>query len=137
MTIGAALRRAIAAARAPVDDELAGGLPWSALYPTAAPPAIPRPAIAPPRFRAVTASTTSPAQLAAANPDRRMLVVVNDSTAILYVKLGPGAAAIAGGYTDQVGAGGTLTLETPDVWLGELTGIWAAPGGGSAAITEL
>jgi hypothetical protein len=132
----AAIRRAIAAARSADVDE-PGGLPWTALYPSAPPPAIAAPATAPRRFRSVAASTSSPAQLALANPDRRMLVVVNDSTAILYVKFGPGATTVAGGYTDQVGAGGTLTLEAPDVWLGELTGLWAAPGGGSAAITEL
>jgi hypothetical protein len=136
VTIGAAIRRAIAAARAPELDER-GGLAWSAIYPTAPPPSIAPPATAPRTFRSVAASTSSPAQLALANPARRMLVVVNESTAILYVKLGPGAAAIAGGYTDQVGAGGTLTLEPPDVWPGELTGIWAAPGGGAAAVTEL
>lgn len=133
--IGATVRRMLEAARTPPPQlEPAGGLPWDAIYPGAQPSPIARPATAPRPVRSVTAAI-APVTLALANPRRGELVIVNDSTATLYVKKGPGAAPLAGGYTVAMGPGATYQLESPDCYQGELSGVWSAANG-AASITE-
>jgi hypothetical protein len=126
-------RRLLEAIRPPVLED-AGGLPWESMYPGPSPAAIAPPATAPRQVRAV-ASATAPVRLAEANPYRGALTIVNDSTATLYVKHGPGAAPIAGGYTVALGSGATYVLEPPDIYQGEVSGVWSAANG-AASITE-
>jgi hypothetical protein len=78
-------------------------------------------------------SSASSTTLAAANTARRGLVIVNDSTAVLYVKFG--ATASATSFTYQLGPGDTLEMEQP-VYTGVVDGIWASANG-AARVTEL
>jgi len=74
---------------------------------------------------AVTAQT-----LKAANTSRVKLVVVNDSTAVLYVKEGSGATTTD--YSYKLNNGDTVII---DDYNGLVTGIWASATG-AAKITE-
>ena len=82
------------------------------------------------------ASSASSVTLLAANTGRLGVVIVNDSTAILYVKFGSTASTTS--FTYQVAATmGTLDLtDVPVVYTGIITGIWATANG-NARITEL
>lgn len=80
----------------------------------------------------VPASTVVVTLIAAGAINRKTVSIFNDSTAILYIKLGAGAA-----FTDF-----TVRLrpddfyETPDPhFIGEITGIWTAANG-AAQVTE-
>ena len=71
--------------------------------------------------------------LLADNPDRRGFSIFNDSTAILYVKLGSGASAssfsfriVPQGYYESSGL----------CYTGVITGIWASDASGAARISE-
>lgn len=132
MNLRARLARAIAPPR-PAPEER-GGLPWDALYPSGPPPAFLAPIVEPAPVRRVL-SAIAPVTLALANPHRSSLTIVNDSTATLYVKHGPGVSSVAGGYTVALGAGATYVLESPDIYQGELSGVWSAVNG-AASITE-
>ena len=77
-------------------------------------------------------SSTSSVTLAAANADRNSIVIVNDSTAVLYIKYGSTAAASS--YTYKLGAGDTFEMAT--VYTGIITGIWASVNG-NARVTEI
>lgn len=87
------------------------------------------------------ASATGSTQLAAANGGRRGLSVCNDSTAVLYLKLG--AMASSTSYTTQVPAGGLYELPARALgndgiggyYPGVVTGAWAAANG-YAYVTE-
>lgn len=83
---------------------------------------------------AATASTT----LQPLNAGRKGLVVVNDSTAILYVKFGANASPTSWTYFLAGSSGGIpATLELPAVvFTGLVTGAWASPTG-FARVTEL
>ncbi len=78
--------------------------------------------------------------LLAANANRRGAMVQNDTDRTLYLKLG--AAATASSYTvalgpkDANGVGDYYELPYP-VYVGLITGIWAAGGAGAARVTEL
>jgi len=126
------LERARAIARAatggaPPD---AGGLPFEALYPTLPPTGIRRRSYPPARF---VGSTTAAVLLAAANPSRVGLTIRNDSTANLYAAEGSGVSTSS--YTDKLPPGGSIILEPPDVWTGDVYGVWDAVNG-AARITE-
>lgn len=77
-------------------------------------------------------SSTSSVTLAAANSDRTSLIIVNDSTAVLYVKFGSTAAASS--YTYLLEAGDTY--EMGKLYTGIVTGIWASVNG-NARVTEI
>ena len=71
--------------------------------------------------------------LKAANTARLGLTIQNDTTQILYVKLGTTATSTS--YTVKMGAG--QYYEVPFGYVGNIDGIWAsASGGGNATITE-
>jgi hypothetical protein len=77
------------------------------------------------------ASSDSSVTLKASNAARRKLLIVNDSTATLYVKFGSSASITS--YTRQLQAGETME-ET--MYTGVVDGIWASATG-SARVTEL
>jgi len=79
------------------------------------------------------ASSTSAVTLAAANANRRRLIIYNDSTAVLYVKQGSGASPTD--YTFPVPSNAIVQWEPPEVWTGILTGAWASANG-QARVTE-
>lgn len=122
-------RRAIAPR--PVDRGAAPGLPWDAIYP---PPTLsPYGNVAAyPAPRSVAASTSSQL-LAAANPARAMLAITNDGTANLYVITGRFAATSL--FTTKLGPGQTMVLEPPNVYQGDVAGVWDVANG-FARITE-
>ena len=80
----------------------------------------------------MAASATSVTVLAA-SASRQGASVYNDSTAVLYLKLG--AAASVTSHTTQVAAGQLYELPAP-VYTGIIDGIWASATG-SARVTEL
>lgn len=71
--------------------------------------------------------------LLSANPDRRRVILVNDSSSVLYILYGSGTAS-ATNYTWRLD--GYQTLELYDGYLGALKGIWVSATG-AARITEL
>lgn len=89
----------------------------------------------PPSAAAVTqvSSSASSVTLKAANANRRGLSIMNDSTAVLYVKFG--ATASTSSYTVKLLAGDYFELPIP-YYRGVVDGIWASANG-SALITEL
>lgn len=78
------------------------------------------------------ATSTAVATLKVANAARKGLTVYNESAAVLYVKLGTGAAATD--YTYAMPASGYY--EVPYGYTGAVTGILAS-GTGNAQVTEL
>jgi hypothetical protein len=78
------------------------------------------------------ATTTSSAELLAANAARARAIIVNEATAFLYVKYGTGASATD--YTHRVAPGGELVLPVP-AYLGALHGALGS-GSSSAQVTE-
>jgi hypothetical protein len=78
------------------------------------------------------ASSASSVTLLAANTSRFGAMIFNDSTAVLYVKLG--ATASATSYTVKMDAGDYF--EVPYEYTGIIDGIWASATG-SARITEV
>lgn len=94
-------------------------------------------------LRTVEASAATPAQssvagsassvsLLAANADRRGASITNDSTALLYLKLGTTASTTS--YTVKMAAG--ALYEVPFGYTGAIDGIWASATG-NARITEV
>ena len=79
-------------------------------------------------------SSASNTTLKVANANRRGLYIYNDSSSILYVKLG--ATASLTSYSTQVPAGGLYELPARPGWTGIVDGFWAAANG-SAMVTEL
>jgi hypothetical protein len=71
--------------------------------------------------------------VAAANDARVGMVLVNDSTQILFLKFG--ATASATSYTYQIPAGETWEMMKP-IYAGQIDGIWASANG-NARVTEL
>ena len=72
------------------------------------------------------------ATLIAANAKRRRVIIVNDSTEILYVKYG--ATATTDDWTRRLQAGEEMQ---EDVYTGQIDGIWAANASGKARVTEI
>lgn len=80
------------------------------------------------------ADTASSTTILAANTRRRGAVIVNDSTARLYLRAGSDAASTTD-YT--VSLGQHDYWEIPYGFLGAVTGIWASdPNTGAARVTE-
>jgi hypothetical protein len=75
--------------------------------------------------------SASSVTLQASNASRRALIVVNDSTAICYVKYGSSAATDS--YTHKLHEGESFREE---VYSGIVTGIWASATG-AARMTEI
>jgi hypothetical protein len=82
---------------------------------------------------AVTSTTTNGTTLQAANTSRVGLYIFNDSTAILYVKLGTGATPTD--WTIRIAAGGFYELPVP-YYRGAVSGVWATANG-FARVTEV
>jgi hypothetical protein len=78
------------------------------------------------------ASSATSVSLLASNASRRGVILFNDSTAVLYVKLGATASTTSFSY--KLAAGATLELPSP-VFTGAIDGLWASANG-SARITE-
>jgi CYTH domain-containing protein len=80
-----------------------------------------------------TTSSTASVTILAANAERSGFVVVNDSTATLYLKFG--STASSSSYTYKLLAGDAVeSMVTP--YTGIVTGIWSAVNGNAVA-TEL
>lgn len=79
------------------------------------------------------ASSATNVTILASNAARRMATVYNDSTQILYLKVGS-ATASTSSYTVQIAASGFYEVPFP-VCTGIIDGIWASANG-SARITE-
>lgn len=80
------------------------------------------------------ASSATSVTVLAANSARRGAIIYNDSSAVLYLKFGSGAASTSS-YTVQIAAGGYYEFPSP-VYTGACTGIWAAANG-NARVTEV
>lgn len=81
----------------------------------------------------VAASATN-VTLLASNAARKGMTLYNDSTSVLYLKLGLTASTTS--YTVQVGPNGFYELPTEPIFTGEIDGIWLVANG-NARITEL
>ena len=79
-------------------------------------------------------AATSAITLSSANFHRLGFIIHNDSTAILFVKFGPGASSTD--FTHRLDAQGSLEHRTGKVWRGIVTGLWDAAVG-AAQVTEL
>jgi hypothetical protein len=106
-----------------------GGMPFAALYPTLPGELRTRSYQS---LRSVPASTST-VILAPANPARRSLAIVNDSSADLYIAEGPIASSSS--YSLHLSPGQTGVLEDPDVYQGDVAGVWTAAAG-AARVTE-
>jgi hypothetical protein len=117
--------------RRPKGTDYAGGLPFEQLYPRHQPTGLDLPSYRP---VATIAASTSSQVLAAANPARKSLVIVNDSaSATLYVAFEPAATTV--GYVAKVGPGASFVTQDPEPWRGVIAGVWDAAVG-SARVTE-
>lgn len=80
------------------------------------------------------ASATSSTTILAANTARYGAIVANDDANALYLLMGSGTASSTNYtvklYTDDI-------FVVPFGFTGQLTGIWAADGSGSARVTEI
>src|SRR6266702_1414228 len=85
--------------------------------------------------RTSVAAAVSDTSLLAANTGRKGAFFYNDSTAILYLSFGAGAASTTA-YTVQVPSQGFFELPTSPMFTGAIRGIWSAAAG-SVRITEL
>ena len=81
----------------------------------------------------VSGAVTS-TQLLASNTSRKNAAFYNDSTAILYLKLGTTASTTS--YTVQIPASGYYELPVGKIYTGEIDGIWSGAVG-AVRITEL
>lgn len=79
------------------------------------------------------AGTASSTTILAANASRKRVVIVNDSTAALYLKFG--ATASATSYTYLLQGGDTYESPSIPVYTGIIDGIWASAAG-AARVTE-
>lgn len=70
-----------------------------------------------------------------ANGRRHSVTVFNDSTAVLYVKLG--SAASTTDFSFKLGAGSYWEMPNGYGYQGIITGVWASNASGAAKITEL
>lgn len=79
------------------------------------------------------ASSVVSLEILPANANRRGAVLVNDSTAVLYIAYAATASATA--YTVKLAAGGQHFMDVP-VYTGAVSGIWAAANG-ACRVTDL
>jgi hypothetical protein len=80
------------------------------------------------------AGSASSVTILAANTARKGVVVMNDSTAILYLKFGTTASATS--FTYKLAGGDTWESAMPITYTGLITGIWASATG-AARVTEI
>lgn len=83
---------------------------------------------------AVTTSvndTNSNVVLLPAKSTRAEAIIYNDSSALLYIKLGQNASTTD--FTVQLGAGETFITQ----YSGQIDGIWSADSTGAARVTEI
>ena len=85
--------------------------------------------------RSSVASAASDTSLLASNTSRKGATFYNDSTAILYLAYGSGAATTSS-YTLQVPANGFFEMPPEPIYTGAIRGIWASANG-NVRITEL
>lgn len=78
------------------------------------------------------ASTTASTQLLATNAQRRNIIITNDDANKLYVLLNSGTAS-ATNYSFALDEGEDAHVPG---YTGEVVGVWATDGSGSARITE-
>lgn len=83
--------------------------------------------------RSSVAAAATDTLILAANANRKVATIYNDSVEILYLGLGTTAAA-TNNFTTQVAAGGYY--EVPSKYTGQIRGIWAAASG-NARVTEV
>lgn len=90
---------------------------------------------APPSTSTVTAVAQNAASvtLAAANSNRKHLIIHNNTTAKLFYRFGAAASLVL--FSDAIGPKGTVELEWP-VSVQLISGIWDAAGAGDAMVTE-
>jgi len=81
-----------------------------------------------------TAGSASTVSIIALNTARRKIVIVNDSTAILYVNYGAAASATA--YVVRLGPYETWVDDSSPIYTGQINGIWASATG-NARCTEV
>lgn len=79
--------------------------------------------------------TASSVQLLAVNPQRKGFTIFNDSTVILYVLFGGGAASTTN-FSVAIGAGGYFESPAGFKYTGRIAGVWASDASGAARITE-
>lgn len=79
------------------------------------------------------ASAASNKVILAANTNRKAVIFMNNSTAILYLKYG--GAATTANFSIKIAAGGTYEM-SQYAYLGEIDGIWAAANG-AVLVTEM
>lgn len=128
MTLQRWARSLRALQRGPADEP--GGLPFTDLYPNLRPVGIRSRAYPPVRFVGATLDSTI---VALANPARTMLEITNAGAANLYLTHGPAASALS--YTAKLPPGAIYVLEGPDVYQGDVAGLWDAVSG-AAQVTE-
>jgi hypothetical protein len=80
------------------------------------------------------ASSASSVSLLASNASRKGATFFNDSTSVLYLKMG--ATASTTSYTVQIPSNGYYEIPTTAVYTGAIDGIWSSANG-NARITEL
>ena len=80
------------------------------------------------------AASASVVTLLAANTNRRRVIIYNDSTGVLLVKLGSAASATS--FTHRLNAGDEYESPTDWVYTGIVTGIWDSATG-AAQVTEI
>lgn len=84
----------------------------------------------------VTGDNAASVSILAANANRKGVIIVNTSSAILYVKFGA-TAVIASDWSVQIPANGYWEMPAGrGIYTGILHGIWASDAGGSAFVTE-
>lgn len=80
------------------------------------------------------ASSASNVTLLAANTARKRVIIVNDSSSILYIKFG--AMASATSYSIRLYPNETYESPPFQVWIGQIDGVWSSASG-AARITEM
>lgn len=80
------------------------------------------------------AASASNVTILATNANRKRVVIVNDSTATLYLKFG--ATASATSYTYILYGGDTYESPSNPIYTGQIDGIWASATG-AARVTEM
>jgi hypothetical protein len=85
--------------------------------------------------RSNVAAAVSDTSLLASNAARKGAIFYNDSTAILYLAYGAGAASVTS-YSVQIPANGYFELPPQPIYTGAIRGIWATANG-NCRITEL
>jgi hypothetical protein len=78
--------------------------------------------------------STSAITLLSANPDRRMALFFNDSSATLYLKFGTGASTT--NFTMKIPAHSFWRMPL-SVYSGVVSGVWDSAPGGHVLVTEI